>query len=210
MRGANNIGPKRLVVGAHYGFKDWLSQRITAVVMATFTVILLLAVLFSKQTTFYFARAVYVFETIPILMRWGVTLLLLVLAAAGFAWVNHLQIKQKGYVNTLKSTCLKIWLFLKKNYLALILSVATLVFLVSFFMVRSFGYTAWANLFANQWMKILTFVTLVCLFWHAWVGVRDIWMDYVKPTGIRLGLQALTILWLVGCLGYAVQILWRV
>ena len=23
----NGIGPKRLVVGAHYGVKDWLAQR---------------------------------------------------------------------------------------------------------------------------------------------------------------------------------------
>ena len=27
----NNIGPKRLVVGAHYGLKDFLAQRVTAV-----------------------------------------------------------------------------------------------------------------------------------------------------------------------------------
>jgi succinate dehydrogenase / fumarate reductase membrane anchor subunit len=37
----NNIGPKRLVVGAHYGLRDWLAQRVTAVVMAVYTVILL-------------------------------------------------------------------------------------------------------------------------------------------------------------------------
>ena len=24
----NNIGPKRLVVGAHYGLRDWLAQRV--------------------------------------------------------------------------------------------------------------------------------------------------------------------------------------
>ncbi|MEG9540560.1 succinate dehydrogenase, hydrophobic membrane anchor protein, partial [Acinetobacter baumannii] len=44
----------------------------------------------------------------------------------------------------------------------------------------------------------------------AWIGVRDIWMDYVKPVAVRLTLQVLTILWLVGCAGYAAQILWRV
>ena len=27
------------------------------------------------------------------------------------------------------------------------------------------------------------------LLYHAWVGMRDILMDYVKPTGIRLALQ---------------------
>ena len=36
-----NIGPRRLVVGAHYGLKEWLIQRMTAVVMVLFTIILL-------------------------------------------------------------------------------------------------------------------------------------------------------------------------
>ena len=40
-----NIGAKRLVVGAHYGFRDWLAQRITAIVMGIYTVILLLSFL---------------------------------------------------------------------------------------------------------------------------------------------------------------------
>jgi succinate dehydrogenase / fumarate reductase membrane anchor subunit len=35
-------------------------------------------------------------------------------------------------------------------------------------------------------------------------------MDYVKPVGIRLTLQVFTILWLLGCAGWTVQILWRV
>jgi len=37
----NRIGPKRLVVGAHYGLRDWLAQRVTAVVMALYTLVLL-------------------------------------------------------------------------------------------------------------------------------------------------------------------------
>ncbi|MFS2217898.1 succinate dehydrogenase, hydrophobic membrane anchor protein, partial [Telluria sp. Tellsp104] len=34
-----NIGQRRLVVGAHYGMRDWLAQRVTAIVMVVFTVI---------------------------------------------------------------------------------------------------------------------------------------------------------------------------
>ena len=34
---AQNFGSKRLVVGAHYGLRDWLAQRVTGVVMALFT-----------------------------------------------------------------------------------------------------------------------------------------------------------------------------
>jgi succinate dehydrogenase / fumarate reductase membrane anchor subunit len=116
-----NFGSKRIVVGAHYGMRDWLSQRVTAVLMALFT----------------------------------------------------------------------------------------LVLLVQLLLPGPLGYDRWAGIFAAQWMKVLTFVVIVSLAWHAWVGMRDIWMDYVKPVGVRLALQVFTIVWLVGCAGWAVQVLWR-
>jgi succinate dehydrogenase hydrophobic membrane anchor protein len=47
------------------------------------------------------------------------------------------------------------------------------------------------------------------LAYHAWVGVRDIWMDYVKPVAFALILQVFSIVWLVGCAGWAIQVLWR-
>jgi succinate dehydrogenase / fumarate reductase membrane anchor subunit len=39
--------------------------------------------------------------------------------------------------------------------------------------------------------------------------MRDVWMDYVKSFALRLTLEVLTIVWLVGCLGWAIQVLWR-
>jgi succinate dehydrogenase / fumarate reductase membrane anchor subunit len=42
---SDNIGSKRLVVGAHYGTRDWLSQRVTAVLMALFTLVLVVQLL---------------------------------------------------------------------------------------------------------------------------------------------------------------------
>ena len=116
----NNIGPNRLVVGAHYGLKDWLAQRITAIVMAIYTLVLLGA-------------------------------------------------------------------FLTGN---------------------NFTYEGWAGLFAQQWFKLFSLVTFLALYYHAWVGMRDIWMDYVKSVGLRLTLQIITILWLIACGFYTVQILW--
>ena len=41
-----NYGSKRIVTGAHYGLRDWLAQRVTAVLMALFTIVLLVQVLF--------------------------------------------------------------------------------------------------------------------------------------------------------------------
>ena len=43
---AVNYGSKRIVTGAHYGLRDWLSQRVTAGLMALFTIVLLVQVLF--------------------------------------------------------------------------------------------------------------------------------------------------------------------
>ena len=45
--------------------------------------------------------------------------------------------------------------------------------------------------------------------WVSPIGMRDVWMDYVKPVGIKLALQVFTLAWLVGCAGWAVQVLWR-
>jgi succinate dehydrogenase / fumarate reductase membrane anchor subunit len=43
-----NYGSKRTVVGAHYGLRDWLGQRVTAALMVVFTLILLAHVVFTR------------------------------------------------------------------------------------------------------------------------------------------------------------------
>ena len=115
------VGSKRVVVGAHYGLRDWLAQRATAVVMAAYTLILLGAFLFGDITY----------------------------------------------------------------------------------------YEGWAGLFAQTWFKLASFVTFLAMFYHVWVGMRDIWMDYIKPVGLRLALQIGTIVWLLACAAWSALILWR-
>jgi len=48
----NNIGPKRLVVGAHYGLKEWMIQRVTAIVMVVFTIVLLITYLVNGNPSY--------------------------------------------------------------------------------------------------------------------------------------------------------------
>jgi succinate dehydrogenase / fumarate reductase membrane anchor subunit len=110
----------RLTTGANYGLRDWLGQRVTAVVMAVF-----------------------------------------ILCLAGWLLVAPPQ-----------------------------------------------GYAGWKALFANQWMRIAAFLFLVTLFWHAWIGVRNILMDYVHATGVRLTLQILVILSLLFYTVWSAEILW--
>ena len=118
----DKIGSKRLVVGAHYGLRDWMAQRLTAALMALFTLLVLVQVLFTRG---------------------------------------------------------------------------------------EIGYDKWAGIFSPQWMKALTFTIFLALSYHVWVGMRDIWMDYIKPVALRLALHLFTIVWLLSCLGWAVQVLWR-
>jgi succinate dehydrogenase / fumarate reductase, membrane anchor subunit len=58
-------------------------------------------------------------------------------------------------------------------------------------------------------MRVATLLFAVSLAWHAWVGVRDILMDYIKPDGLRFVLQVFTLIVIAGYLGWTVQILWR-
>ncbi len=116
-----NFGSKRVVVGAHYGLRDWMAQRVTAVLMALFTVALIVQVLLPGPM----------------------------------------------------------------------------------------GYQRWSAIFSSQWMKLLTLVVIVALAYHVWVGIRDVLMDYVRPLGLRLALQVSTMVWLLACAGWSVQVLWR-
>ena len=109
---------QRIVVGAHYGLRDWLGQRATAVLMVLYTLLLLAALLVQKPA----------------------------------------------------------------------------------------GYPAWYGLFGAAWMKVATLTFIACLLYHAWVGIRDIWMDYVKPTGVRLVLEVGSIVWLAACGIWALKI----
>jgi succinate dehydrogenase / fumarate reductase, membrane anchor subunit len=111
---------KRDVVGAHYGLRDWLAQRVTAVVMVCYTVLLLVMLLTMKQ----------------------------------------------------------------------------------------FDYANWKALWSGPLMRYATLVCLACLFVHAWVGIRNIFMDYIKPTSVRLVLHSVVILVLVWYAAWSVQILW--
>jgi succinate dehydrogenase / fumarate reductase, membrane anchor subunit len=91
---------------------------------------------------------------------------------------------------------------------ALVMALYTLLFALILIFSPPAHYGAWRALFANQAMKLATFLFLVSLFLHAWIGMRDILMDYIKPTGLRLGLEAAVALALVAYAGWALQILW--
>ena len=99
--------------------------------------------------------------------------------------------------------------WLAQRITAALMTIFTLLVVVQVLLPGEMGYDKWAGMFSAQWMKVLTFVVILSLAYHSWVGMRDIWMDYVKPVGVRLLMQVFTMVWLIGCAGWAIQVLWR-
>jgi succinate dehydrogenase / fumarate reductase membrane anchor subunit len=91
-----------------------------------------------------------------------------------------------------------------------VMMVAYTVFIVGWLLTHEFNYDNWKQLFAGTAMRSLSLLLLLAVFYHAWIGVRDIVMDYIKPPIVRLLIHVLVILALLLYVIWAVQILWSV
>ena len=89
------------------------------------------------------------------------------------------------------------------------MAIFTIIFAFSAFTLPELSYEAWSGMFSGGLFRFLSFLFFLSLFYHAWIGIRDLWMDYIKPTGVRLALHLVTLFLLVGYAGWAAQILWR-
>jgi len=69
-------------------------------------------------------------------------------------------------------------------------------------------YDSWTRMFSSNVLRSFTLLVLLALYYHAWIGVRDIVMDYVKPAGVRLAIHVVVILALLLYVIWSVQILW--
>jgi len=99
--------------------------------------------------------------------------------------------------------------WLAQRITAAIMAAYTLILAAVLLSGQPISYAIWRELFAHGWMRVATLLFAASLVWHAWVGMRDILMDYVHATGLRLALEVLTLVVLAGYFGWTVQILWR-
>ena len=91
---------------------------------------------------------------------------------------------------------------------AVVMAIYTLLLLVIALWTGGLDYAVWKSVFANSAFRIASFIFMLSVFLHAWVGVRNITMDYIKPTAIRLIVQIAVICALVAYTGWTIQVLW--
>lgn len=90
---------------------------------------------------------------------------------------------------------------------AIYLGVFLVFLLAKFLLDPPLHHAEWRGWLADPVINIAGLLFVLTLLLHAWVGVRDILMDYVKPIALRAGLMALVILGLMACGLWAAQLL---
>lgn len=98
--------------------------------------------------------------------------------------------------------------FLLQRGTALIMALYSLLMVEMILLYQPGQYESWKALFAPAWLRVATLLFLLSLFVHAWLGVKDILIDYVKPRALNLALTAATAVSLVFYTAWAVKIVW--
>ncbi len=98
--------------------------------------------------------------------------------------------------------------WLAQRATAVVMLVYTLLLLLALVMLPKFDYWHWKALWSLPLMQYATLLFMAALLFHAWVGVRNIFMDYIKLPGLRLMLYVLVIFALIAYGAWSVQILW--
>lgn len=93
-------------------------------------------------------------------------------------------------------------------------AVYMLLYLLIFFFYQvnqtSFDFMSWRELFSNPAVNIATIFLFFSVLYHAWIGVRDIMIDYIQWAPLRFSLWTVVTAGLVGLALWVVMILYSV
>jgi succinate dehydrogenase / fumarate reductase membrane anchor subunit len=118
-------------------------------------------------------------------------------------------------VTTLGRNGLAGWLI--QRVTAIVLAAYT-IFIVAYLLSNpDLQYAQWRDLFSQLWVRVFSFLALISVAAHAWIGLWSVLTDYVSdrlmgPKALVLRLLALAIYALVtvGYLAWGIEILWGV
>lgn len=100
---------------------------------------------------------------------------------------------------------LRAWLLQRFTAVYLLLFLAYLA--VHFGRAPVADFAAWRAWLADPLVNLATGLFVLSLLIHAWVGIRDVLMDYITHTGLRVMLFATVALTLAGCGLWVLRIL---
>lgn len=103
---------------------------------------------------------------------------------------------------------LGLWLLQRASALYLVLFLP--VFLLLLWRAMPLDYAAWRALFTPLAMKLATLLAFAALLLHAWIGLREIFIDYLRVLPLRLAAYFLFGALYLACLAWAADILWSV
>ncbi len=101
-----------------------------------------------------------------------------------------------------------LWLLQRGTAVVMALTLPLLLWRIG--MALPLDFAGWQALFAPLWMRLVMLLFTATLALHAWVGMRDILMDYVRPLGLRLTLYLIVIVTLAACVTAMAAVLWGV
>jgi succinate dehydrogenase / fumarate reductase membrane anchor subunit len=100
--------------------------------------------------------------------------------------------------------------WLAQRVTAVIMVVYTVVILSAVAGLRQMDYWQWLVLWQTPVVRYATVLFMASLLLHAWIGVRNIFMDYIKNAALRLALYVIVISALAWYAVWSVQILWGI
>ncbi len=100
---------------------------------------------------------------------------------------------------------LKAWLVQRVSAVYMALYLFYFIFSLAAFPIRD--YEGWRGFITAPSMSTATLVFLLALLTHAWVGVRDVVLDYVRIWPLRMTLLSVVAVALIACGAWAMRVL---
>ena len=98
--------------------------------------------------------------------------------------------------------------WLAQRATAVVMMLSLLLLFLALMVYSPHDYPSWKKMISIEWVRITIFMFLVSLAWHAWIGMRDIYMDYIHHTGLRLLKLFGLIVYFAACIFWGARILW--
>lgn len=105
-------------------------------------------------------------------------------------------------------TGLRDWII--QRVTALYMACYIVFFFVTLICQSPVNFASWKHLFGVFWFQGLTILFLVCLLWHAWIGLWTVMTDYIKCGCLRAGVSLLVIAALIAYLVWGIEVVWAI